>query len=270
MSAIDFAELCNGSTADSDSVCLGSNPSSAASSLTLHPIRAFSVVLEARFLYPRDGGGTSKPDLLSPRIRQIALPQLFQEGINMYTLESKYRSMGGWLLFFVIAQGIGLLSASVSLMDSQYFAMFGLVRDYPDLLSILWIGIISSGLDIVLAGVVLVLIFMRRPVFRKIFFLRSITQIAPYVVLIILVQTSSWMPKGMMPTIILQAIAAVISFLIWFSYFSKSLRVKIYLGEITSLDPPPQPQYVPPQYVHPQPPEPGESLPDGKDDTPSE
>ena len=26
---LDFAELCNGSTADSDSVCLGSNPSSA-------------------------------------------------------------------------------------------------------------------------------------------------------------------------------------------------------------------------------------------------
>ncbi len=26
----DFAELCKGSTADSDSVCLGSNPSSAA------------------------------------------------------------------------------------------------------------------------------------------------------------------------------------------------------------------------------------------------
>ena len=34
--SIVVAELCNGSTADSDSVCLGSNPSSAANKTSLY------------------------------------------------------------------------------------------------------------------------------------------------------------------------------------------------------------------------------------------
>ena len=36
-----IAELCNGSTADSDSVCLGSNPSSAASKTEEHSSSVF-------------------------------------------------------------------------------------------------------------------------------------------------------------------------------------------------------------------------------------
>lgn len=36
----DIAELCNGSTADSDSVCEGSNPSSAATMKDLEPVCA--------------------------------------------------------------------------------------------------------------------------------------------------------------------------------------------------------------------------------------
>lgn len=38
----NIAELCKGSTADSDSVCLGSNPSSAATALNPVPLRGGS------------------------------------------------------------------------------------------------------------------------------------------------------------------------------------------------------------------------------------
>lgn len=41
VSVISNAELCNGSTADSDSVCLGSNPSSAAINLDCESSRDF-------------------------------------------------------------------------------------------------------------------------------------------------------------------------------------------------------------------------------------
>ena len=40
ISVKDIAELCNGSTADSDSVCEGSNPSSAASREPRHATRS--------------------------------------------------------------------------------------------------------------------------------------------------------------------------------------------------------------------------------------
>ena len=139
-----------------------------------------------------------------------------------------YSSLGGWLLFFVIAYSISVLysigqSFSVS---SQLFSLGsqGLLGDSPLVPIWMSLSIVVLAAGIVPVIVLIILIIGKNPKFLLCFEIMSIINFVGVLAFIVVTRLLLGELIG-----IFQVFQSLCAFFIWISYFRMSLRVRVYI-----------------------------------------
>ncbi len=156
-----------------------------------------------------------------------------QQQYNQANDEQKYKTLGGWLLFFVICWGIGALAGCGNLL--RYLSMFshlgfGYVRVAGG-------SIITMLVPMAVCIVMIVSIVRRVPTFLRLYQILSIVNIAVALIsgILLVFRVGSAAPSVLGSTIA-TVFAGVIGIVLMTMYFCKSERVRVYMGTTQYLD----------------------------------
>lgn len=147
----------------------------------------------------------------------------------------KYKTLGGWLLFFLICWGISALRALLDLVQYlRMIAYFGIGYVQPAFGSIL-VDLVSIGLSVIM----IVLIVQRHPKFLRIYQILTIVNIA--LSLFVIVPLAFTMGSTNAAPVLAAGFAGtvlggVVGLVLMTMYFCKSVRVRTYMGSAEYLD----------------------------------
>ena len=152
--------------------------------------------------------------------------------------ESRYQKLGGWLLWVVIGNSLGLiylLIQNVSLYRQAIFVAQHLAayQASAGLVSVfVWLSAVIVTIATALAATIIVLIFIRNPYFFKCFELMFIFSIVSSIGIILFSGAVyralgiAWQPSNF----VMGPLQQIVSFAVWSTYFRKSFRVRTYMG----------------------------------------
>ncbi|MFV0394221.1 MAG: hypothetical protein ACK5LC_07480 [Coprobacillaceae bacterium] len=131
-----------------------------------------------------------------------------------------YKRLGGFMLFFVILQALGIISLFRSLSDLQggglyYNSTIGTV------IAMLWL---STIIQIIGSIICIVLIIQKNKVGIKAFYISRIIAIILSVLSILMLSRNEGIS-------ILSVILNIVSLLVWKQYFDTSQRVSVYFAK---------------------------------------
>lgn len=147
----------------------------------------------------------------------------------------KYKTLGGWLLFFLICWGISALRALLDLVQYlRMIAYFGIGYVQPAFGSIL-VDLVSIGLSVIM----IVLIVQRHPKFLRIYQILTIVNVA--LSLLVIVPLAFTMGSTNAAPVLAAGFAGtvlggVVGLVLMTMYFCKSVRVRTYMGSAEYLD----------------------------------
>ena len=162
---------------------------------------------------------------------------------------AKYKSLGGWLLFFLIMMGVGCIyNVGGALADITTW--MGSVNSLPaQFRSATPIVIISDILPIISALLsigFIVLVVQRNSIFLKYYQIIGIIDIILAVINIAIVaaflgpildpQSGGAFTGAAMVGLVIGVIAAIVSLVLYTMYYCKSVRVKTYMGSTDYID----------------------------------
>lgn len=190
---------------------------------------------------PRTGTPTSaeSPQPTPQQDQQQPAPQPAPRPVPQSNVQvddtQKYKTLGGWLLFFLICWGISALRALLDLVQYiRMIAYFGIEYVQPSFGSIL-VDLLSIGLSVAM----IVLIVRRYPKFLRIYQILTIANVAlslfvlvPMAVRLGSTNAAPVLAAGFMGTVLGGAIGLVLMTM----YFCKSVRVRTYMGSTEYLD----------------------------------
>lgn len=147
----------------------------------------------------------------------------------------KYKTLGGWLLFFLICWGISALRALLDLVQYlRMIAYFGIGYVQPAFGSIL-VDLVSIGLSVIM----IVLIVQRHPKFLRIYQILTIVNIAlsllvtvPLAFSLGSTNAAPVLAAGFAGTVL----GGVVGLVLMTMYFCKSVRVRTYMESTEYLD----------------------------------
>lgn len=147
--------------------------------------------------------------------------------------EQKYKSLGGWLLFFVICWGLGALVGVGSIVRTlSMFPHFNIV-----FIRSLLIPLLSNLMPTVVCIVMIVAIVQRVPTFLRLYQVLAIVNLAVSLISgISLVIRVGSAPVSMMGTAVGTVLGGIIGLVLMTMYFCKSVRVRVYMGTTQYLD----------------------------------
>ena len=156
-----------------------------------------------------------------------------QQQYNQVNDEQKYKSLGGWLLFFVICWGLGALAGLGSIARTlSTFPYFSIAFIRP-----LLIPMLSSIVPTVVCITMVVAIIQRVPTFLRLYQVLAIANVAVSLISgISLVVRVGSAAASVMGTTVGTMLGGIIGLVLMTMYFCKSVRVRVYMGTTQYLD----------------------------------
>ncbi len=142
----------------------------------------------------------------------------------------QYTTMGGWLLFFMIIDILGIICLVLELVvyssSFAYLSYFGM----GDIAALAVIDLVVPG---ILTTVHVVFTFSKKPQFLLVFQLASLIALVLDIICIIFVAGLQIMNiSSMIPSVISSAVGLILMTL----YYCKSVRVQTYMGNTDYID----------------------------------
>ena len=145
----------------------------------------------------------------------------------------QYKRLGGWLLAFVIMEiyNISSMSGSIVSVLQVCYQVF-LFKNIWILAALVFI-VMSGLINFTLSVILIYMLIKRKPVFKILFLIRSVISSILLAILVYLIHKFPWSNHyiGAVITFIFTAsiVFGIAITIAWFVYFSKSIRVKIYM-----------------------------------------
>ncbi len=145
----------------------------------------------------------------------------------------EYKTMGGWLLFFVILDILAILAAAASLASTSY-ALEAL--EFVGLGGLGTMYVVESLLVIALSIAFVVMVFTRKPHFLLIYQIQGIVSIVITIIEICMISGSYGAAYIDTASMITSTISSIVGLLLLTLYFCKSVRVRTYMGGTEYID----------------------------------
>ena len=157
-----------------------------------------------------------------------------QPGIE--TTYEKYRSLGGWLLFFVILWGLAALSNVGSVFS--LIGTVGTLSAYGSSLVLSSIlGMLAGAFSAVTCIIMVVFIVKRNPSFLRVYQILSIVGIVLSIAMVVSSQVVvSGSTVSIVSNVLVGGVGGVLGLILMTLYFCKSVRVRTYMGSTEHID----------------------------------
>jgi magnesium-transporting ATPase (P-type) len=144
---------------------------------------------------------------------------------------SRYKSMGGWLLFFMIVNGLAALKGFID--AGNYYSLFtALKHTATDMTPAMWtlsmIAVATLVASALVSGIFVILVCARRSIFLKIYQITSIASLLLSAAMMAVTYAVSGAPLNAL--VIVTLCFGVAGLFIMTLYYCRSVRVRVYMG----------------------------------------